>query len=98
MTTEKEVHLNCNGGEPDYYPWEIREVSISLGGPADDNGFLSCEVFSPQDELIHWSIYLNKNKISGGCDFSIETMDIRSAIAFRDFLNYALKDIQTVKK
>ena len=98
MTTEKEVHLHCNGGESDYYPWEIREVNISLGGPADDNGFLSCEVFCPQDEFIHWNIYLNKDRISVRCDFSIETMDIRSAIAFRDFLNYALKDIQAVKK
>ena len=90
------MSLSLNGTE-EYHPWDIREVRISLGGGSDDNGFLSAEVFSPQDEHIHWGLYLNKLS-DGSCDFSIESMDIRSAISLRDFLIYALKDIQTVKK
>jgi hypothetical protein len=91
------MSLSLNGAEEKYHPWDVREVKISLGGGGDNNGFLSAEVFSPQDEHIHWSLYLNKQS-DGECDFCIKSMDIRSAISLRDFLIYALKDIQTVKK
>ena len=90
------MSFSLSGTEKEYHPWDIREVRISLGGGGDDNGFLSAEVFSPQDEHINWSLYLNKRS-DGDCDFCIESMDIRSAISLRDFLIYALKDVQTVK-
>jgi hypothetical protein len=91
------MSLSLYGAEKEYHPWDVREVKISLGGEYDDNGFLSAEVFSPQDESIHWSLYLNKQR-DGSSEFTLESMDIRSAISLRDFLIYALKDVQTVKK
>jgi hypothetical protein len=79
----------------DHYPWDIRRVTISLGGEDDCNGWMEAEVFSSKDNAASFSLTFKNtchDSTNDDPDYLLDCVDIRAAVLLRDFLNYALKD------
>lgn len=65
--------------------WDIKQASISLGGPSDLKGFMKVEIFNDSE----FAIYFNE-KTTGECDFFVDGIHLNAARRLRDFLNYAV--------
>lgn len=73
---------------PDGVPWDIRKLKISLGGPADSNGWIEAEIFDNDEFSLRFRGVDFKSDDDG---MVLESMSSDIARRLRDFLNYALK-------
>lgn len=66
-------------------PWDIKTLTLSLGGVDDSKGFLTFQFFADDG----FNIYEGDER-SGGVGFLAEEIDIAAAKRLRDFLIYAI--------
>ena len=66
-------------------PWDVKSLTLSLGGADDENGFITFEVF---DDNV-FNIY-EGSKLGEEHEWFYEEIDIDAARRLRDFLNFAV--------
>ena len=65
-------------------PWDIKELTLSLGGIDDENGFIRFSVFNDEYFSIH------DGDSDHDCAWAYHDIDMDAARRLRDFLNYAV--------
>ena len=68
-------------------PWDIKELRLSLGGDADENGFITFQVLDDDRLNIYEGTYPADEP-----SWYYEEINIEAARRLRDFLNYAVPD------
>ena len=71
-------------------PWDVKTVKISLGGEADENGWLEAEVFDDETFRITFRGADMRWDTEDRSDCTVEEMPLSIARRLRDFLNYAV--------
>ena len=71
-------------------PWDVKTVNISLGGEADENGWLEAEVFDDETFRITFRGADMRWDTEDRSDCTVEEMPLSIARRLRDFLNYAV--------
>ena len=69
-------------------PWDVKTVKISLGGEADENGWLEAEVFDDETFRITFRGADMRWDTEDRSDCTVEEMPLSIARRLRDFLNY----------
>lgn len=85
MKNNKELIKN---NKPDL-PWDIKTLTLSLGGIDDDKGFIKFSVFDDK----YFSIRdggLGDDGENGNCAWIFDDINIDAARRLRDFLIYAV--------
>ena len=84
--------------EDDEKPWDVKTVKISLGGLDDENGWLEAEIFNDDTFLITFrGAHIKWGNETGGDDLTdptVEDMPLDVARRLRDFLNYAVPNME----
>ena len=75
-------------------PWDVKTVKISLGGEADENGWLEAEVFDDETFRITFRGADMRWETEDRSDCTVEEMPLSIALRLRDFLNYAVPNAQ----
>lgn len=68
----------------------VKTVKISLGGEADESGWLEAEVFDDETFRITFRGAAMRWDTEGRSDCTVEEMPLSIARRLRDFLNYAV--------
>ena len=71
-------------------PWDVKTVKISLGGEADENGWLEAEGFDDETFRITFRGADMRWDTEDRSDCTVEEMPLSIARRLRDFLNYAV--------
>ena len=80
--------------DEDMKPWDIKRLTISLGGEeyeVDSKGFLTFEVFSDDTFNIYEGDQATPHRAPKWC---AENIDMSAARRIRDFLNYAVCELE----